>query len=254
MRLMGTNIHPSRKTEIDKKEEKEELITIKSTHSSSHSVNSHNSNDGYNSHHYNDNHNDADTDICTNNEIIGHHLLHRLTDSERENKEGKVNEEYDRNGDSNSDVNNVSKATVSVSGFTNVNNSNVDNRNVILNNSYNSSNSNNDDCSNNDNNNNNNNNLTLKCNPLSSISSNLNLLEGDLPPEMLDDFHIPSGPITPVIVGVIFNVLKQGGRLSFKSVHKILRISFKFLSDLPNTTHCCVEESDRLTTVGDIHG
>ena len=39
-----------------------------------------------------------------------------------------------------------------------------------------------------------------------------------------------------------------------KSVHKILRIAYKLLSELPNTTICTLKPQDRLTVVGDIHG
>jgi serine/threonine-protein phosphatase with EF-hand domain len=82
----------------------------------------------------------------------------------------------------------------------------------------------------------------------------LHIYTGDLPQELLENFEIPSGPITPAVAEIIMNVYKQGGYLSFKSVHKILRIGYKFLTALPNTTKVSVCETDRLTVVGDIHG
>jgi len=78
--------------------------------------------------------------------------------------------------------------------------------------------------------------------------------KGDLPPELLENFEIPSGPITPAVAEIVMNVYKQGGHLSFKSVHKILRIGYKLLTALPNTTKVAVASTDRLTVVGDIHG
>lgn len=188
-RLMGTNIHPSRKTEIEKREETEEYNMIRST--SNNSLSLHGQTE------------DGDLlDICTNAEIISHDLLTRDT--------------------------NAPTGTGTVEQHSNSVNAEEDSFTDSL--------------------------KTPKTNQLSSISSNLNLIEGDLPEDMLENFDIPSGPITPVIAGVIMNVLKQGGRLSPKSVHKILRISYKFLSELPNTTRCTVGTTDRLTTVGDIHG
>ena len=317
-RLMGVNIHPSRKTEIEKKEEKEELITIRSAQSSNHSLQNVTDNDeGRKEVDGSVQKQIIDNDICTNNQIISHNLLHSITESPRTNESSDVNIKKNRNlkknngnnnetGNDNENGNEIENENEYenndiIDGFTaimnnpmrsnngdvslnkttsniarnghndnyigiynasdkinkiididgNINNKNNSDNNNIINNNNNNNNNNNDI---NNNINNNNNFTSLKSNPLSSISSNLNLLEGDLPDEMLVDFDIPSGPITPSIAGVIFNVLKQGGRLSFKSVHKILRISYKFLSDLPNTTHCSVGESDRLTTVGDIHG
>ena len=75
-----------------------------------------------------------------------------------------------------------------------------------------------------------------------------------LPDELLENFDLPHGPITPTVARVVLSVLKQGGKLSMKSVHKILRIGYKLLHELPNTTHCTLSPQDRLTVVGDIHG
>ena len=267
-RLMGVNIHPSRKSEIEKKEEKEELITIRSAQSSSHSV--HLVTDDCEGKKEEDGSvKRIDDDICTNNQIISHNLLHSVTESPRTtndksdihvkktrnlmNNDDNINENSNKNKNE-SVITELMRNTDSTEDCSNIvenNNSNIVNDKINI---INSIDENNTIDINNNNRSNNNIFNNLKNNPLSSISSNLNLLEGDLPDEMLEDFDIPSGPITPSIAGVIFNVLKQGGRLSFKSVHKILRISYKFLSDLPNTTHCSVGESDRLTTVGDIHG
>lgn len=75
-----------------------------------------------------------------------------------------------------------------------------------------------------------------------------------LPDELLENFDLPHGPITPTVARVVLSVLKQGGKLSMKSVHKILRIGYRLLMDLPNTTICTLSPQDRLTVVGDIHG
>lgn len=189
-RLMGVNIHPSRKTEIERKEEIEEYITIKSKSEDA-----------------------DDCEICTNSEIKSHELLTKSSvDSiiEKEEQSCNIPECAEIH------LNDLESVKTDQSPTTCKKHS--------------------------------------KSDAFSGNNSNLNLIEGDLPEEMLIDFDIPSGPITPNVAAVILNVLKQGGRLSFKSVHKILRISYKFLSELPNTTKCEVGPFDRLTTVGDIHG
>ena len=189
-RLMGINVHPSRKTEVEKKDENEELITIKnnSRNSSCSSTISQSSfnNDSTLTH-------GTQTHIPTTLSSPSNHMINN-------NGESLKNSEISERSDQ-ADMGKIPSLS------------------SVL-----------------------------------SISSNLNLLEGDLPQTMLENFDIPCGPITPSIAAVVMNVLKQGGKLSFKSAHKILRISYKFLSELPNTTHCVVGPEDRLTVVGDLHG
>ena len=200
-RLMGTNVHPSRKTEVEKRDENEELITIKNN---------------------------------SRNSSVSSTISHQSYNNENTHTLG---------GNMNMNMNNQTSSSSSSPSTTPLNHMT------------------------NNNNNNNNENLKngeindmddkveiTKINSMASISSNLNLLEGELPQTMLENFDIPCGPITPAIATVVMNVLKQGGKLSFKSAHKILRISYKFLSELPNTTHCTIGPEDRLTVVGDLHG
>ena len=195
-RLMGTNVHPSRKTEVEKRDENEELITIKNNSRNS-SVSSTISHQSYNN---------------ENTHTLGTNINNPTSSSS-------------------------SPSTTPLNHMINKNNNNTNAENL-----KNGENDENDKVE------------ITKINSMASISSNLNLLEGELPQTMLENFDIPCGPITPAIATVVMNVLKQGGKLSFKSAHKILRISYKFLSELPNTTHCTVGPEDRLTVVGDLHG
>lgn len=218
-RLMGMNVHPSRKTEVEKKDETEELITIKnnSRNSSCSSTISQSSINLNNSNH-------------SNNSINNNDSMHSTLGNQM----------------------NYSSSDLLSSPSNNNNNNNLSNDSMS--NNINESLKNNENSEKNNNSMENSKNQNPSLLSVLSISSNLNLLEGDLPQTMLENFDIPCGPITPAIATVVMNVLKQGGKLSFKSAHKILRISYKFLSELPNTTHCVVGPEDRLTVVGDLHG
>jgi hypothetical protein len=70
----------------------------------------------------------------------------------------------------------------------------------------------------------------------------------------LNDFEIPSGFVTPTVAEMVLNVYKKEGALSTKSVHKILRLSYRALKKLPNITYMSISGDERLTVVGDIHG
>ena len=209
-RLMGTNVHPSRKTEVEKRDENEELITIKnnSRNSSVSSTISHQSYNNENTHTHganmnmNMNMNNPTSSSSSPSTAPLHHMINK-NNTNNDNNNDNDNTENFKNGDVNDLTDKVQ---------------------------------------------------ITKTNSMASISSNLNLLEGELPQTMLENFDIPCGPITPAIATVVMNVLKQGGKLSFKSAHKILRISYKFLLELPNTTHCTIGPEDRLTVVGDLHG
>ena len=224
-RLMGMNVHPSRKTEVEKKDETEELITIKnnSRNSSCSSTISQSSinlnlNNSNNSNHSGNNNNDSMHSALVNQmNYSSSDLLSSPSSNNSKNNNNNVSNDSMSNN-KNDSIKNIEN---------NEKNNNITENNKNQNNSL----------------------LSVL-----SISSNLNLLEGDLPQTMLENFDIPCGPITPSIATVVMNVLKQGGKLSFKSAHKILRISYKFLSELPNTTHCVVGPEDRLTVVGDLHG
>ena len=228
-RLMGMNVHPSRKTEVEKKDETEELITIKnnSRNSSCSSTLSQSSinlnlNNSNNSNHSGNNNNNDSMHSALANQM--YYSSSDLLSSPSNNND---------NNNNNNNNNNMSNDSMSDNNNDSIKNNENNDKNNLTENSKNQNNS------------------LLS---VLSISSNLNLLEGDLPQTMLENFDIPCGPITPSIATVVMNVLKQGGKLSFKSAHKILRISYKFLSELPNTTHCVVGPEDRLTVVGDLHG
>ena len=70
----------------------------------------------------------------------------------------------------------------------------------------------------------------------------------------LQNFRLPSGFVTPIVSKAVVDVFKQGGKLSKESVHKLLRLCYRQFQTLPNTTKIALNENDRLTIVGDIHG
>jgi hypothetical protein len=234
-RLMGTNVHPSRRTGGEERREEGDENTISKCSSRSGSfcsTGSHTSN--MDNTHTNTNTNTNIQDLnninninnnnTSNNNEHTHGYNHNMTVAETANKLNAINLLN----------NNIELTNTATHAYT------LNNKTYV--NTY-------------------TNNLGEVCelekakmSTLASIASNLNLLEGDLPQAMLDNFDIPSGPLTPSIATVVMNVLKQGGKLSFKSAHKILRISYKFLSELPNTTKCEIGPNDRLTVVGDLHG
>lgn len=69
-----------------------------------------------------------------------------------------------------------------------------------------------------------------------------------------DELDIPRGPMTIAVASKIIDCYRSGGRLSTKSVHKILRSSFRAISKQPNINRISITDKDRLTVVGDIHG
>jgi len=76
----------------------------------------------------------------------------------------------------------------------------------------------------------------------------------DTPSKKMTEFALPSGPITPRVVKKIINVYKGGGRLCTEAVHKILRLSYRSLKQLPNTYRVSMNANTQVTVVGDIHG
>jgi hypothetical protein len=238
-RLMGTNVHPSRRTGGEERREDGDENTISKCSSRSGSIcsnGSHMSNNDNNNTHANINPNanvhihelNYDNNSHNKNNAHTHGHNHNLTTEENTNKLNAINLLN----------NNIELTSSSIRTYT----TNVNDKTYT--NTYTNTNALGET-----------NELEkAKMSTLASIASNLNLLEGDLPQTMLDNFDIPSGPLTPSIAAVVMNVLKQGGKLSFKSAHKILRISYKFLSELPNTTKCEIGPNDRLTVVGDLHG
>ena len=70
-----------------------------------------------------------------------------------------------------------------------------------------------------------------------------------------EEYDLPAGqPISPGIAKNIIDVYKNGGKLSTKAVTKLLRLSYRKLQSLPNTTHITVGPEEKLIVVGDIHG
>ena len=74
------------------------------------------------------------------------------------------------------------------------------------------------------------------------------------PTANLSDYDLPKGYISSSIAAEVVEVYRRGGRLSRESVHKVLRLGYRSLKALSNTTRMTVGRDDRLTVVGDIHG
>jgi hypothetical protein len=75
-----------------------------------------------------------------------------------------------------------------------------------------------------------------------------------LKPENLYDYELPPGLITINEAMVVIEVYRRGGKLVANSVHKLLRLGYKILSQRPNVCEVNVTEQERLIVVGDIHG
>ena len=76
----------------------------------------------------------------------------------------------------------------------------------------------------------------------------------DTPSKKITEFTLPSGPITPRVAKKIINVYKGGGRLCTDAVHKILRLSYRSLKELPNIYDVSLNSKASVTVVGDLHG
>lgn len=74
-------------------------------------------------------------------------------------------------------------------------------------------------------------------------------IQGDI-----QDFTLPKGSITPALAQQVVEVYRRGGRLSEKAVQKILRLTYRRLKTIPNTTRVNIGPGQRLTVVGDLHG
>lgn len=70
----------------------------------------------------------------------------------------------------------------------------------------------------------------------------------------INDYDFAPGLITIATVASVIELYKMGGRLSPRSVRKLLRLGYRSLKTRPNTTMIHLSGSDRLTVVGDIHG
>ena len=76
----------------------------------------------------------------------------------------------------------------------------------------------------------------------------------DITPNNLYDFDLPPGLVTLAVAKTVMNLYRRGGRLTPKSVHKLLRLGFKSLRAKSNTTRVSIAPEDTLTVVGDLHG
>jgi serine/threonine-protein phosphatase with EF-hands len=70
----------------------------------------------------------------------------------------------------------------------------------------------------------------------------------------LHDYMLPKGPITSDVASKIVSVYKRNGKLSLKSIQKILRIVYKTMKDRPNVSRVEIKRGEKLTIVGDLHG
>ena len=60
--------------------------------------------------------------------------------------------------------------------------------------------------------------------------------------------------ISPGFVPELLRLLRQGRRISEESVRRVLRLVYRRLRELPNTTEVGLDEKSKLTVVGDLHG
>jgi serine/threonine-protein phosphatase with EF-hand domain len=68
------------------------------------------------------------------------------------------------------------------------------------------------------------------------------------------EFDIETSKIDANVCEEIVKCYRNGGKLTRKSVVKILRRAYKTLPKLPNVTRMSVPEGSKLTVVGDLHG
>ena len=68
------------------------------------------------------------------------------------------------------------------------------------------------------------------------------------------EYDIESNKIDAAVCEEIVNCYRKGGKLTRKSIVKILRRAYKILQKLPNMTSITVPEGCKLTVVGDLHG
>jgi len=69
-----------------------------------------------------------------------------------------------------------------------------------------------------------------------------------------NNYMLPKGDITFDVCRQIVQLYKVGGRLSPKSVRKILREAYKLNKTFPNVMECSLESDASCTVVGDLHG
>lgn len=73
--------------------------------------------------------------------------------------------------------------------------------------------------------------------------------------ELMNYGPLPKGPISPETAINIIEVYRRGGKLSLKSVKKILRDVYKKLKTVGNVVHCSTPTGrGKLHVIGDLHG
>jgi serine/threonine-protein phosphatase with EF-hand domain len=70
----------------------------------------------------------------------------------------------------------------------------------------------------------------------------------------ITDYTLPNGVLKEESAAQVENVYVQGGKLSRKSLHGILKAMYKTVVHLPNTWDMRFGRDEKLTVVGDIHG
>ncbi|CAK9252506.1 unnamed protein product [Sphagnum jensenii] len=90
-----------------------------------------------------------------------------------------------------------------------------------------------------------------------AISSHLEQnisLEAVIPDDRLLCFELPPGPVTPYSADLVLALYRRRGKLTMDSLHKLLRIAYKRLKSMGNTSRVIVRPCDRVVVVGDLHG
>lgn len=98
-----------------------------------------------------------------------------------------------------------------------------------------------------------------KTKPMPSLvrigSVNVSLGEGVAQEENLLDYSLPKAPPTLETVEEVMQLFENGGKLSIKTVRKVLRDAYKILKELPNINRVPMSTpQDTVTVVGDLHG
>ena len=68
------------------------------------------------------------------------------------------------------------------------------------------------------------------------------------------DYDFPPGIITLECVSNLMDLYYKGGKLSFHSIQKLLKLTYRSLKKHPTVSFIDLKPKDRLTVVGDLHG
>eukprot|EP00611_Tribonema_gayanum_P005063 TRINITY_DN1431_c0_g1_i2.p1 TRINITY_DN1431_c0_g1~~TRINITY_DN1431_c0_g1_i2.p1 ORF type:complete len:295 (+),score=102.54 TRINITY_DN1431_c0_g1_i2:117-887(+) len=90
--------------------------------------------------------------------------------------------------------------------------------------------------------------------PLVRIGS-VDVQLGGIAPEDLQDYNLAKEPITLHMVQEVLQLYSAGGKLSVRSLRRILREAYKLLKAMPNVMHVPIDSNtETVTVVGDLHG